>query len=46
MPIEAEFGELYFGRIRQRCRRTGKECIVWIVVATDNVSEIIERRVT
>ena len=46
MPIEAEFAELDFWRIRQGRGRTKKECIVWIVAATNNVSKTTERRAT
>lgn len=46
MPIEREFGELDFRRIRQGCKRTEKKFLVWIVAATDKVSKTIERRAT
>ncbi len=46
MPIGGEFAELDFGRIRQGCRRTEKQFMVWILTATDNASKIIERRAT
>jgi hypothetical protein len=44
MPIEGEFGELDFRPIRQGCKRTKGKFTVWIVIATNNASKILERR--
>ena len=37
MPIEAEFAELDFGRIRQGCKGRKEDFVVRIAEATNNV---------
>lgn len=43
MPIEAEFAELDFGRIRQGCKGRRENFVVRIMLATDNVGNDIRK---